>query len=99
MSIMVFASFAPKPGHEADAEAELRGMVAPTRAEPGCRRYDLFRNAEGNAGFHLFEVYDDQAALEAHRATAHYKAYRAKIPDYLAEPIGVKVLAGLDVDG
>lgn len=99
MSINVFASFVPKPGHAADAEAELRGMVAPSRAEPGCRRYDLYRNAEGAAGFHLFEIYDDQAALEAHRASAHYKAYRAKIPDYLAEPIGVKVLSGVDVAG
>jgi quinol monooxygenase YgiN len=99
MSIAVFASFHPKPGHEKDAEAELRGMVGPTRKEPGNRRYDLYRVDGDAVSFHLFEVYTDQAALEAHRATEHYKAYRAKIPDYLAEPIGVKVLSTVDVAG
>jgi len=99
MSIVVFASFSPKPGCEAEAEAELRGMVSPSRNEPGNLRYDLYRIAEGPVSFHIFEVYADQAALEAHRASAHYKSYRAKIPDYLAEPIGVKVLHGVDVAG
>jgi len=51
----------------------------------------------GADSFHFFEIYQDQAALEAHRTTDHYKAYRAAIPNHLAEPIGVKVLAGLDV--
>jgi quinol monooxygenase YgiN len=99
MTVAVFASFYPKPGHEAEAEAELRGMIGPTRNEPGNLRYDLYRISDGPVNFHLFEVYTDQAAVEAHRATAHYKAYRAKIPEYLAEPIGVKVLANLDVLG
>jgi quinol monooxygenase YgiN len=74
-------------------------MVAPTRAEPGNLRYDLYRTNTGADSFHFFEIYADQAALDAHRATGHYKAYRASIPDHLAEPIGVKVLSGLDVAG
>jgi len=72
-------------------------MTGPTRAEPGNRIYNLYKDANG--GFHLFELYADQAAVEAHRATAHYKAYRAAIADLLAEPIGVKILTGLDVKG
>lgn len=96
-SITVFASFVPKAGQEKDIEQVLRGMVAPTRNEPGCRRYDLYRAAEGAAGFHLFEIYADRAALDAHRATEHYKAYRARITDLLAEPIKVNVLSGLDI--
>jgi quinol monooxygenase YgiN len=99
MNIAVFASFYPKPGYEKEAEAELRGMVGPTRQEPGNRRYDLYRIGDSSMSFHLFEVYTDQSALEAHRATEHYKSYRAKIPEYLAEPIGVKVLSNVDVAG
>jgi quinol monooxygenase YgiN len=97
MPIIVFASFVPKPGSEDQVEKLLRGMVTPTRAELGNVRYDLYRTNTGEDSFHFFEIYEDQAALEAHRATVHYKAYRASITDYLAEPIGVKVLTGLDV--
>jgi len=97
MMVTVFASFAPKPGKEAEVEKILRVMTGPTRAEPGNRIYNLYKDANG--GFHLFELYADQAAVEAHRATAHYKAYRAAVADLLAEPIGVKILTGLDVKG
>ena len=93
--VAIFASFAPKPSHEQQVEETLRGMVAPTRREPGCITYDLYRAQSGS--FHLFETYRDQAAVEAHRATAHYKAYRARIADLLAEPIGVVILNGVDI--
>jgi quinol monooxygenase YgiN len=95
MTVTVFASFLPRPGNEPDVEKILRAMTAPTRSEPGNRIYDLYKDAQG--AFHLFELYVDQAAVEAHRATAHYKAYRAAIADLLAEPIAVKMLTGLDV--
>ena len=90
--VIVFASFTPKDGGDAEVEQILKGMVKPTRSEPGCEVYDLFRSTDESQTFHLFEVYRDRDALEAHRETAHYKAYRSKILDFLAEPIGVKVL-------
>jgi quinol monooxygenase YgiN len=93
--VSVFASFNPKPGAEKQVEEILRRMVAPTRQEPGCITYDLYR-AQTGSSYHLFEVYRDQAAVEAHRATDHYKTYRSKILDLLAEPIGVTVLNGVD---
>jgi quinol monooxygenase YgiN len=97
MTVTVFASFTPKPGLEADVEKILRTMTGPTRGEAGNRVYDLYKDSRGE--FHLFELYVDQAAVEAHRATAHYKSYRAAIADLLAEPIAVKILTGLDVKG
>lgn len=97
--VIVFASFHPKPGEAGAVEKILGGMVGPTRAEPGNEIYDLYRKAGVPASFHLFERYRDQAALQAHRETAHYKAYRAGIVDHLAEPIGVVVMSPVDVKG
>lgn len=88
--VWVLASFDPVPETRGEAARILDGMVAPTRAEPGCRRYDLFEEEDGS--LHLLECYDDRAALEHHRETDHYKAYRAAITDHLASPIAVKVL-------
>lgn len=97
MSIYLFASLTPKAEHVADLEAELRHMVAETRKEAGNRRYDLMRRADGAPGFHLYETYVDEAAVQAHRDSAHYVAFRGKIGDWLAEPVDVKVLVGVDI--
>jgi quinol monooxygenase YgiN len=103
--VFVFASFTPADGKEGEVEAVLNGMCAPTRGEPGNEVYDLYKKTwatpdkpEG-VTFHLFERYQNQAALDAHRETAHYKAYRATIMDLLAEPISVVVMADMNVGG
>ena len=94
--VSVIATFIPKPGQDKGVEQVLRGMVSPTRNEPGCNRYDLYCTKDSPASYVLFEIYKDQAALEAHRGTEHYKSYRARIPELLSEPIKVQVLTGLD---
>jgi len=46
-------------------------------AEPGCLRFDVM-TAEGEADrVFLYEVYADEAALEAHFETPHMKRYLA----------------------
>ncbi len=97
MSQLVLAQFVPKSGQEARVEAILRGMVVSTRREPGCLQYDLYRtSAAGAAAFCLIERYTDQAAIESHRETPHYKSYRASIAELLAQPIEVTRLEALD---
>lgn len=100
--VIVFASFYPKAGEEEKVQSILQGMVGPTRNEPGNEIYDLYAktaDSDGEPSFHLFERYKDSAALDAHRETDHYKAYRANITDYLSEPIGVNVLEAIDAKG
>lgn len=95
--VMVFASFTPRDG-EAEAVASiLRRMRTATRLEPGNEVYDLYEaESSGRTTFHLIERYTDRDALETHRATDHYRAYRAEIPDLLDEPVGVIVLTEVD---
>ncbi|CAG9232691.1 Antibiotic biosynthesis monooxygenase [Paraburkholderia tropica] len=97
MSIYIFASITPKAEHVGDLEAELRNMVVHSRREPGNLRYDLLRRADGTPGFHVYETYADEAAIQAHRDSPHYVAFRAKIGDWLAEPVDVKLLNGVDI--
>ncbi|MCA8095200.1 antibiotic biosynthesis monooxygenase [Burkholderia anthina] len=97
MALYVMASVFPKPEHAPAVEAELRSMVAASRAEPGNRRYDLFREQDGSAALHLFEIYDDQAAFDAHLASPYFTAFRIKSADWFAAPPVIKVLSGIDV--
>jgi quinol monooxygenase YgiN len=97
MTVYLFASITPKPEHVADVEALMRDMVSQTRKEPGNLRYDLLRRADGAPGFYLYETYVDEAAVQAHRESAHFVAYRAKIGAWVTEPPEVKLLKGVDV--
>lgn len=40
--------------------------------EPGCRRFEVSQLADRPNVFTLAELYDDYAALEAHRLTPHF---------------------------
>ena len=98
MNISVFASIVPKAEHVAEVEAELRRMVQSSRQESGNLRYDLYRIAEGPTSFHLFETYDGPEAMDAHRGSEHYQAYRAKVATWLVSPPDVKILTALDAN-
>lgn len=91
---VIFASFHPKPDGEGQFRDLIAEMIKNTRDEPGCLVYDFF--TDGIGGFHLFEVYRDDAALEAHRAADYYKSYRAAVVDHLERPIDVLELSVID---
>lgn len=45
--------------------------------EPGCRVFNITVLASNPNHVFLYEVYDNEAALTAHRATDHFKKYAA----------------------
>jgi quinol monooxygenase YgiN len=56
-------------------EEVLRELALASRQEPGCVTYVPHR-VEGNPDtVVVYEQYADQAALEAHRATEHFRKY------------------------
>ena len=54
--------------------------------EPGCLRFDVIRDRDDPTRFYFYEVYRDEAALEAHRQTPHFKRYFEKSQPWLAAP-------------
>ena len=47
------------------------------RDEPGCMRFNVLQDAQDDNTYYFYEVYRDEAALEAHRAAPHYAVWRA----------------------
>lgn len=41
--------------------------------EPGCRQFDVCRDPADPAVFLLYELYDDDAAVQAHLQAAHFR--------------------------
>ncbi len=73
--ICVAVTYVIKPGHEDEAAGLFRVVTRETRAEPGCRMYLAHRSTSDPRKFFLYEQYDDQAALDAHRAAPHFEQY------------------------
>lgn len=53
--------------------------------EAGCSRFDVHQERGDPMLFLLIECYDDQAALEAHRRSPHYLAFREDVKDWVVE--------------
>lgn len=57
-----------------------------TRKEPGNVRFDVLRANENPTQFVLYEVFEDETAAAAHKATEHYLKWRAEVAEYMASP-------------
>jgi len=57
-----------------------------SRMEPGVARFDFLQQTDDPTHFVLVEVYRTQAAIAAHKETAHYHAWLAAVDDMFAEP-------------
>jgi quinol monooxygenase YgiN len=91
--VRILATFVPAPGRVTEVLEVLTAVAVGTRDEPGNEQYDLYGSEhDGHVRFHLVERYRDVEAIDAHRASDHYRAYRAAIADLLDAPIDVAVL-------
>ncbi len=59
-------------------EAIQHEAVAVRANEPGCLRFEISQSLENPCVFTLAELYEDEAALAAHRETPHFKAFQVK---------------------
>ena len=63
----------------------LRHAATSVEVEPGCERFDVFQERGNPCLFLLIEIYRDQAALDAHRGSPHYLAFREDTKDWVVE--------------
>ena len=54
--------------------------------EPGIARFDVVQQQDDPTSFVLVEVYRSVEATNAHKATAHYAAWRDRMESLMAEP-------------
>ena len=87
-TVHVIAIFCAERGREDEAESVLRELIAPTRRETGCIRYDLLRSLKGEDCVELVfvEEWASEEALDAHGQTEHLKGLRARIQGLLSSP-------------
>lgn len=55
------------------------------RDEPGCRIFDVLTSTETDDLVVLHEIYDNEAAFDAHRETEHFAAFVKALEKFGAE--------------
>jgi (4S)-4-hydroxy-5-phosphonooxypentane-2,3-dione isomerase len=54
--------------------------------EPGNFRFDILQDSADQSKFILYEVYDSDEAVLAHKETAHYIKWRDTVAQWMAKP-------------
>jgi autoinducer 2-degrading protein len=65
--------------------AAIRENGAASVKDPGCRGFNIMVSQKDPNHVLLLEVYDNAAAVEAHRATEHFKKYVATTANMIAK--------------
>ena len=72
---VVTATWIAREGEQGAIEQILRTVSAASEQEPGCRAFKVYRALNEPRRYLLYELYDDEAAFQAHRETEHFKAH------------------------
>ena len=54
--------------------------------EPGNFRFDILRDSQNPGKFVLYEAYETEEAVAAHKQTAHYATWRDAVGPWMAKP-------------
>jgi quinol monooxygenase YgiN len=84
--IVVIAAAKAKSGKEADLEQALREVAVPTRAQPGCVEFSLYRASGTRSTIVGFERWASNADHQRHLQGAHVQKLMGRLADILAEP-------------
>jgi quinol monooxygenase YgiN len=85
--VVLAVTWMAKAGHEAEVEAVFAKLTEASRKEPGCVMYQVHRHKTEPRRFLVYEQYQDDAALEAHRASPHFLQHAKRELPKLGERI------------
>lgn len=83
-------------GKEQEFLSVAEKLVKATREENGCLSYALVQDAADAQVFYFVEKYQDDAALEFHRASAHFQTYVPMLSAYREAPSEVTKCVTID---
>ena len=73
--VVLAVTWMAKIGREAEVTTLFEKLTEQSRKEPGCAMYQVHRHKTDPRRFFIYEQYKDEAALQAHRDSPHFKQY------------------------
>jgi (4S)-4-hydroxy-5-phosphonooxypentane-2,3-dione isomerase len=85
--VVLAVTWVAKTGHEREVKELFSKLSVESRNEPGCVMYQVHQHRTEPRRFFIYEQYQDDAALEAHRAAPHFLQYAKKELPKIADRI------------
>ena len=82
MAITKRVTFIAKEGSEEKMKELLTAMVAPSKAEKGVIFYEIFQYKDNPRKFMAYESWENEEALDGHKASEHYAVYKSAYEPY-----------------
>lgn len=82
----IVAYLTAKPGKEAEFAEKMKAQAKRCLAnEPGCLQFDVAQDPKEPTRFVMLELYRDDAAVQAHQDSQHFKDFRPVVGELLAD--------------
>jgi quinol monooxygenase YgiN len=78
--IVLSGTFTAKPGAAATLVTLAAALLPPSRAEPGCIRYDFLQDALNPSRFVFFELWQTRRDLNEHFEKPYFKVFAEQFP-------------------
>jgi quinol monooxygenase YgiN len=82
----VFVRLHAREDEEKEVEEALREVMEPSREEPGCLSFHLFRSVRDSRLFYIHSRWADEAAFQKHGVLAHTERFLKKVDALLDQP-------------
>jgi len=82
MTITKRVTFIAKEGSEEKMKELLTAMVAPSKLEKGVIFYEIFQYEGNRRKFMAYESWENEEALDGHKASGHYAIYKSSYEPY-----------------
>jgi quinol monooxygenase YgiN len=82
----VFVKLHAREGEENAVEEALREVMGPSREEPGCISFHVFRSVRDPRLFYIHSRWLDETAFQKHAVLAHTERFLKKVDALLDHP-------------
>ena len=84
--LVIWVEFTLQPGtREQFLDSVKRNAASSVQGEPGCRRFDVMVPQDGEDTVNLYEIYDDEAAFQAHLQTPHFAKFKSTVTEMILD--------------
>jgi len=84
------ASFRALPGSGDRLGAALAELVAPSRSEPGCLRYEVYQADDDDRAWLVLENWCSADAFDHHMSTSYVKGFLAELPELCGDDVVIR---------
>jgi quinol monooxygenase YgiN len=96
LPIQVTARHWARPETVDNVRRILLGLIEPSRAEPGCLKYELLQNADDSTEFTFIETFANDEALKVHAAAPYITGLAPRLKELVARPSEVSRYRAID---